>query len=310
MSTNSWKLKGMLAIVLVSGVAIGAMSVQTLSGARKPSAARTITSAEPQRGPNPMTLQSSSPTRALTSVSIPNPPEALAVSTAPVQEAVAAQAGAADRTPVVSAVGMVQPQVLQAASPPPKTVAKVVEEPVSGMPPEIRDWLEHLYEIETSRRALASNGIIGLLETYGKSLAGLAQEASDEDSDPGHSHAIENLRSLAARCASMKADWAALERRLNSVPVPPECRTIDSYYTQSLTQTAQLIGQVGDICDRATGDPKSALNEAKGMVGQSSGKVDRPALRADAALTALFATYREKKWFDLEGDVGANLWGH
>lgn len=296
-------------LACASCLAIGAFSVQNWGKAPKKTPNAALTSVEP-RSNSGSTVATGSDTTGLVAVTIPDAPKAVVADTAPVGAEVTPQVQQAPVQPATGAVGFSQPQVLKVASAPAPAISnKADESPHGGMPPEVRSWLDHLYQIEMARRALATKGILNLIETYGVSLAGLAKEASDEDSDSEHSKAVDNLRNLSLLASKMQSEWIALERRLNSVPVPPECQTIDSYYTQSLVQTSQLIGEVGDICNRATGDPKQALGEAKNMVGQSSGKVDRPALRADSALATLFSRYHERKWFDLEGDVGTNLWG-
>ncbi|MBS1723217.1 MAG: hypothetical protein JSS66_09730 [Armatimonadetes bacterium] len=191
----------------------------------------------------------------------------------------------------------------------PVAAAPVRSERITQVSAAIDGWLKRLYETETSRRNLAQSQIRSLLTEFASLLAGPSAAMKDEDDfDSNRAHAV--LQSIYGRAMELKASWAQLDNYLHSIGVPERCKAIDQSYTDSLRQTQAMLAEIGNVCLSAKEDPTKALGLATSMSGTSGGRIDNPAVRANSQLQELFKELGIQPWFDIDGDIGANLWSH
>lgn len=198
-----------------------------------------------------------------------------------------------------------QPTPIQRASapvaPPPSNA--------TSMPEEVRNWLEHLRVTEQRRQALTREQLSGAMITMAvlRSGAGRMQDLMDDpfgESRPNYEREASQVKS---DFRQIQATWTELDRFFASVPPPQECQPIANEYHLVLRNTGQMIGELLRQLERAEQDPQAAISALMAMQGQSSERIDKPAVRTDAMIFNICERYGVRKWFEVKSDFGGGM---
>jgi len=174
-----------------------------------------------------------------------------------------------------------------------------------GMPADVLNWLKHLQRCEQAREQLASDELAAGAKLLGVLQAGEANDALSPDEARDGTEKRTGMVSTDAN--SMKAQWAALQQRFDSVPAPAECASLKGHFDTVLGNTAEMITQIVSAIANAAQDPQGALAVLAKMRGTSDDQIDAPAKTADGELGAICAKYQTDKWFSIQADVGGGL---
>jgi len=178
------------------------------------------------------------------------------------------------------------------------------------MPFAIRNWLNHLEQIERRRRDLSFTQLAELITDFTKLSAGDASRylaeaiGEDEGSSKGNEPAI---REFAKKAGRLREAWIALRRDYNAVPVPRECMRIDGSYTVALSQTGQMAREVLDQLELGLKEPNEAVATLMKLRGTSGGRIDNHAAEADKGIQLLCDEFSVSKWFSIGHDFGGEF---
>src|SRR5579885_1010728 len=111
----------------------------------------------------------------------------------------------------------------------PAVLPSISKAPAS-MPPEVKNWLEHLRRIEEQKNKLAAEQVADLktlmvkYQALGPAAGLLSGTGDDEDN-------TNPVKPLTDKTVDLSAPWQKLVKAFQSVPPPPECQKLaDEYY--------------------------------------------------------------------------------
>lgn len=182
----------------------------------------------------------------------------------------------------------------------------------TGMPDDVRDWLEHLRKTEERRKKMAADQLGELAVMMAKmQTAGLADAMkeilSEDDSQSSEEPSKADLVKIDA--AEKKREWQALLTDFQSYPPPAECAPIQASYSQALGETSGMIIEVLEAVDMAQESPEKAISALTQMQGTSSGRIDELAKATDGQVQDICDKYKTRKWFSIASDVGGGILG-
>lgn len=198
-----------------------------------------------------------------------------------------------------------QPAPIQRASapitPPPSNA--------TAMPEDVRNWLEHLRITEQRRQTLTQEQLSGALITIAvlRSGAGRMQDLIEDpfgESRPNYEREVSQVKT---DFRQIRSTWVELDRFFASNPPPQVCQPIAAEYHLVLRNTGQMIEELLRQMERAEQDPQAALSTLMAMRGQSSERIDKPAVRTDAMIFNLCEQYGVRKWFEIKADFGGGM---
>lgn len=201
----------------------------------------------------------------------------------------------------------------QQRQPGPPTLEQTAEAPPQ-MPPEVRDWLEHLRRIEERKNKLNAQEVAQLkvftakFEALGPA-AGLLNENGD---DEGHTNPEIPVKD---QIQDLEGPWKQLIKDFQSVPPPEECQPLADEYYAGLNEIPAMMNDIQSIINSisnptgTTGDAQSALNKAYSTQGTSAGSIDSHFAASDEMLSQVCDKYSTKKWFGIATDLGGGMLG-
>lgn len=206
-------------------------------------------------------------------------------------------------------------QAVQAHKPDLMTAAEVP----AGMPPSVRDWLEHLRRIEEQKNKLEATQVADLktfttkFEALGPA-AGLLTDPDQSDDDTNTDVAAP----VKEKTTDFVKPWQDLITDYQSVPPPPECQKLADEYFSGLNEIPAEMNDVQKVMDNLnqaenSSDPsagmKNVLEQAQGMKGQSYQDIDDHFNNSDELLGDVCGQYHTRKWFSITADNGTGLLG-
>lgn len=200
------------------------------------------------------------------------------------------------------------PNLLQVEAEPKTGVLKREQ---SGMPPDIRAWLEHLERVERERRSLSLHQIGSFTVTMTSlQVAGVTDALKDLMSDPNapETQAPTSGDKVHEQVREAKESWRKLREKLDSVPPPAECVPIRDQYEIALRETSGMMIDLLSALDRAMSsesaeDKQKIVGELYAMKGTSE-TIDRAGGATDGLVGDICAKYETRKWFDIARDIG------
>ncbi|MCB8932962.1 MAG: PepSY-associated TM helix domain-containing protein [Fimbriimonadaceae bacterium] len=215
--------------------------------------------------------------------------------------------------PTLEAQGSVQaPAILRTeGTTPPPALNKPGERIV--MPPEIRDWLEHLRRTEEKRMRLAEDQMAELMVSLtllqgGDPLTNLG-DLLDPDAPTYPEQDPPSVKRTTEDAQKHSRAWAELTQFFNSVPPPAECVPIRNEYDQVVRETGLMMTDIMGLVQGSTANPQTALASLMRMRGRSKERIDQPAIETDSLVQEICNKYNTRKWFDVKGDVGGGMLG-
>ncbi len=179
------------------------------------------------------------------------------------------------------------------------------------MPPDIRDWLEHLRITEEKRTKLAQDQIGSVMVSAEQikgseltdALSGLLGDGNEPEKT--ESPKVEETKNV---LADVRPAWKDLDTFFNSKPPPDACREIASNYDQALRETGGTIGDIIDIMNSAA-DPHQAVAKLQEIMRTNKKLIDEPGRKTDQGVQAICDYYKTRKWFSISGDIGGGSGG-
>ncbi|MCS7209462.1 MAG: hypothetical protein NZ874_07815 [Fimbriimonadales bacterium] len=194
------------------------------------------------------------------------------------------------------------PSVVQAQTP--KVEAPSVVETDTPKPPpkHIVDWLEHLRKTEERRRQMERNiapvmsMLVQAMVARAAAMSGVAQGDLDK-AEVDYEREREKLRQSYQQ---RQREWAQLLQFFQSVPPPPECRTLADAYYAGLSQYITTITQIEKSL------VENDLSTLTGLLGSAQSDLDARFARADEELSRVCEQYGIRKHFAI-GAQGTEL---
>ncbi len=166
-------------------------------------------------------------------------------------------------------------------SPTPEASPSPTADP-STMPEDVRAWLNHLNAIEEERVTLSAAQLTAVTE--------LVRNGSSDE--------------FTAAAVAMRLSWNDLIDRFQAEPVPAECSSIRSLFSNTLTGTRTMFADLLGVMRTARQNPARALVNMSRVQDDGDQRVDAPADSTDEAIDALCSRYNTDKWFDINTGVG------
>jgi hypothetical protein len=218
--------------------------------------------------------------------------------------------GEAPDVPVVKAEGTnPSPALLSSEG---RGTAPTMSQEQSGMPDDIRRWLEHLERTEKMRNTLAASqmmqAVSEMSQLQAQDLTGMMGDGDGDDSEEAANRKVdERANRYAGNTDSMRRAWIDLANQFHSVPPPGECMGMRSTYDQVLSNTGSMMLEIINAVKSASNNRQSALQTLMSMQGQSNDRIDRPAKETDAMVEQVCSRYSTRKWFDIKSDIGSDV---
>lgn len=183
----------------------------------------------------------------------------------------------------------------------------------TGMPNDIRLWLEHLERIEKKRRDLALRQIGSFTVTMATlQISGAMDVLKDLMEDPTQMAPEDAGPSTADKVHEQVEDarsaWRAIRDEFTSMPPPAECTPIRDQYEIALRETSGMMIDLLSALDRAmtsdnVEDKQKIVSELYAMKGTSA-SIDKAGQATDGLLADICRKYETPKWFGIAGDIG------
>lgn len=202
--------------------------------------------------------------------------------------------------------GAPQGDLLRAAAKPAPDMMRAEANPpaVVTMPPEIRDYLEHVHQTELRRKdaatkhlAEAQTMMMQMSVTGG--LEALKSLLSDSDAD-----LKPPTDDLKKSMDNMKIDWVGVSRFLDSKTAPAECNGLRQSFATCIQETGAQLMDVLSVIAGASENPTSAIQSLEKMKG-SSKLIDDHARRANDDVKRICEHYHTQPWFEISADFGS-----
>lgn len=196
------------------------------------------------------------------------------------------------------------PSVAKTGTPPPQPNL-AIEKDLKKMPPEVREWLEHLAETERRRARLANQGmgkVMAMMPTaqMGMDMTALKALAEGNTDAPEPKTSVDNIQESGQ---AVRKDWADLMAFFVSKQPPTECVPIANSYHHAVEETGAMIGDIMDSLNKAKDDPQAALQALYGMQNTSK-SIDEYGKETDGKVGDICAKYETRKWFSIQADFG------
>ena len=190
-----------------------------------------------------------------------------------------------------------------------------------SMPDDVRDWLNHLKEVEARKRALTGDEMreAQLMSGQGSATDGLmtgdaVKDMTDPDSTTTAPPVVNDFQAMTAK---FKQKWYDLSEFLRSKPAPAECQPIEESYDRGLNQMGMTMSDLGNmlngVMDKAESDPEAAKQEglgtANGIKNGHTKNIDQSFGVADQGVADICAKYHVSKMFDIDthGSDGSSM---
>ncbi|MHB8635670.1 MAG: hypothetical protein ACYC96_04265 [Fimbriimonadaceae bacterium] len=222
--------------------------------------------------------------------------------------------GEENSPPILQAPGEAPPPILQAPSTAPPPVLEDSAKKVT-MPPEDLDWLKWLEKIEKEKQQLTATEQTQLTTMIAsmQGADGLTPEGVQALADPDNTSNTAPAMDDAQRVArEMIKSWAALKRKFDTYPPPPDCVPIGAAYDNGLSgmadngqKLADLLGGIASKPEPNQGDANAAIGGVKG-VGQSHiHDVDSELRKTDQLVQDICDRFDTHKWFSIDAHGGS-----
>lgn len=194
------------------------------------------------------------------------------------------------------------PDTLQVRATAPPASLNVEAQRPTGMPDDIRRYLEHVERIEKRKQELANEQVSQMTVMLAQMQAGamaiqMAEAGAVDPEEAPHRQTQTTIRSL-------KPDWQALVDEFRSVRPPAELLPLANDYYRALNEVPAMAGDIADLLNSVASDPASALTKARNMRNTSASTIDTFFRKSDTALGEICAKYNTDKWFSIKSDVG------
>lgn len=182
----------------------------------------------------------------------------------------------------------------------------------TGMPDDVREWLDHLRRAEEKREEIASRQVseaIGMLVDLkagggaGIDLSALMGEGGEE-APQVHARDPQAPGRVVGSASGMMSDWRRLIQAFDAWPAPAECADLKADYDRVLNETGNMIGEIVEVVQNIGEDPMSAIGKLEQMRGKSSNRIDSFARSVDQGVAGLCRKYDTPKWFEVKSDFG------
>ncbi len=194
------------------------------------------------------------------------------------------------------------PSVLEAQ--PPKIDAPSIAEADAPKPPpkHVVDWLEHLRRTEERRQRLERNvaPVMSMLVQATVARAAAMGGIAQGDFDKAEADYEREREKLRQGYQQRQREWAELLQYFQSVPPPPECRTLADTYYVGLSEYITSITQIEKSLI------ENDIGALTGMLGSVQSDLDARFARADEELTRVCEQYGIRKYFSI-GARGTEL---
>ena len=202
---------------------------------------------------------------------------------------------------VDSVVGSEAPQpqrVMTSVVQPPNAPVLGDSAVATGLPAEVRAWVDHLCQIESERQRLTKSQVSRATSLLGGLQGSEFHAASDEDSSKN------KISDATNASTEVQQTWSDLDQRFLALNPPTECVPLQIAYDRTLKETGNMVGGILNAIQSSASDQQGALNSLSQMQGKSAARVDAPAKDADTLLGALFSRYGVGKEFSISSDIG------
>lgn len=197
------------------------------------------------------------------------------------------------------------------AKPPPVDLTQVPRGPQDTMPDDVREWLEHLHQIEIKRNKLA-NGHIGkftamMFELQGAGLKDVLEGMMGGDDSSGTQEIPSPAKDVAQDFEAARQEWRDLTDAFAGRQPPAECVPIRGEYEVALRSTSAAVFDLIEILEASNqegADPKDLIGKLNSMKGEST-NIDKAGKTTDELVQEICDKYNTKKWFDIAGDIGS-----
>ncbi len=194
------------------------------------------------------------------------------------------------------------PSVLEVQ--PPKIEGPSVAQAEAPKPPpqHVVDWLEHLRRTEEQRRRMERNvaPVMSMLVQATVARAAAMGGIAQGDFDKAEADYEREREKLRQGYQQRQREWAQLLQQFQSVPPPPECRTLADTYFAGLSQYVTTITQIEKSLI------ENDIGGLTGMLGSVQSDLDSRFARADEELTRVCEQYGIRKYFSI-GAQGTEL---
>ena len=170
----------------------------------------------------------------------------------------------------------------------------------AGMPPMVSAYLVHLNRIEQMRQDMGRKEASQLNNLMSIMQGGNQADASDPNST---SNGSEKTRMATDATGQVESAWNQLLSQFKSVNPPQECSALAMSYGTLLTETINMMTQIQNTVNSASGDPQGALSQLQAMQGTST-KLDMLARTSENSLASIYAQYNQPQAFHIAQDIG------
>lgn len=198
----------------------------------------------------------------------------------------------------------------------------VLKDERTGMPADIRAWLQHLERIERQRRDLTLRQIGSFTVTMTQLQLGGAMDMLKDmmggAMDPSSTETPEKpptTERFHEEVIAAREDWKRLRDEFASLPPPAECVPIRDEYEIALRETSGMMMDLLDAVDRAFANPEDSaqlqqvVGELQAMRGKST-VIDAAGRKSDQLVGEICSKYDTPKWFSISADIGStNMMG-
>lgn len=197
----------------------------------------------------------------------------------------------------------------QATAPPP-VLEKAAQVP-EGMPPEVRDWLEHLRRIEIRKNELHAQ-MLGQMMVFKEMIPLAILQPFLDEANGMESGEIKDPRTLTGETIKdLSPDWSQLRQDFVDYPPPPECQSLADDYDRGLSEVGAAVHDIYRIMSKVQeGSAESAsqaVSDLVAMQGGSAGQIDQYFRQADEKLGGICNQYNVNKWFAISPDMPGGM---
>jgi len=216
--------------------------------------------------------------------------------------------------PILQTPADAPPPILEAPAKAPAPVLGDTAKNVT-MPKDIEDWLKWLEKIEKEKQLLTAKEqtqlmtmIASLQGASGLTPAGV-QSLADPDNTSNTAPAMDDAQRVARE---MVKAWAALKRKFDTYPPPPECVPIGTAYDNGLggmvdngQKLSDLLGGIAAKPEPNQDDANEAIGSAKGVGRDHPHDVDTELKATDQLVQDICDKYNTHKWFSIDAHGGS-----
>lgn len=174
----------------------------------------------------------------------------------------------------------------------------------TGMPDDVRRYLEHVQRIE-KRKVDLSLQMISELEIFKNKLGtfGGAEGLMNHDEDLGGDGKRPDTETRNT-FTDFRSRWDDIVSDFKTMDPPPQCVSLRDDYYRALSEIPGMAGDLFDVLNMVETDPQGALQKAQGMQSKSGNAIDKYFGQSDDDVGQICSHYNTSKWFDIKKDVG------